>query len=681
MKRAALILVLLGCLVAPQAVQGHSLVRPGNGLVSYLSEDATSLNTLTVRPDGARIEFHDPTVDGGIDPGPCTPGALAGGFIIQVFCPAAGVQRVRLDLGEREDSALVTAAVPASVLGGPGADKLTAGPLGDEVAGDEGDDALDGGAGDDLLDGGPGADSIVGGPGADTLLARDGIADSISCGDGADQVDADTLDQVDPSCEAVTRTFTPSPSGSAGDEPGPPKVEVGAVTTQSPGGSRRIEVVATTSEPGALSASGFFSIDGLSRPVQVKRREIAVGGAGAILSYRVPKARWERARRALSAGRKVSLRLGVVATDLAGNTSKRRAPRVRVTLGSGDGGAAKPVGAGAVARHPEPSDVDGDEVKNEVDNCPTVKNGSQINTDLGFTPTTPAPAPPEPAPPTPMPSGDANGDACDPDDDADGVNDVDGSGARLDNCRFDRNPAQLDDLNFPGGYGDVCPPIDTDGDGVIDDEDNCDTTMNPGQADLDSDDKGDVCDTDDDDDTIVDAGDLCPRTWSNPQVDLNGDGIVNWRDQSDRDGDGIGSECDADEPAIVPPGGKAPPDTTPPEAKARASGTRRIAQLEAGIIVRITCSEACTTTSELAVSRAVARRLDLGRDRILARGSAELDGAGSTYAFLRAGAATRRAIARAGGIRARLETGIVDRAGNPVSVGHAVVLGSPARNE
>ena len=40
----------------------------------YLSQDATSLNTLTVRSVGNEIEFRDPTVDGGADIGPCRPG-------------------------------------------------------------------------------------------------------------------------------------------------------------------------------------------------------------------------------------------------------------------------------------------------------------------------------------------------------------------------------------------------------------------------------------------------------------------------------------------------------------------------------------------------------------------------------------------------------------------------------
>ena len=63
-----------------------------------------------------------------MDPGTCTPGELSPeACIVQTFCPADGVRRVRIDLGEREDSASVAVAIPATVLGGSGADRVTGG--------------------------------------------------------------------------------------------------------------------------------------------------------------------------------------------------------------------------------------------------------------------------------------------------------------------------------------------------------------------------------------------------------------------------------------------------------------------------------------------------------------------------------------------------------------------------
>ena len=78
--------------------------------------------------------------------------------------------------------------------------------------------------------------------------------------------------------------------------------------------------------------------------------------------------------------------------------------------------------------------------------------------------------------------------------------------------------------------------LDTDGDGVTDDGDNCPATANPDQADSDGDGVGDACDT-------------CS---SDPMNDADGDGIcgnvdncpaIANADQADADGDGRGDAC------------------------------------------------------------------------------------------------------------------------------------------
>jgi PKD repeat protein len=55
---------------------------------------------------------------------------------------------------------------------------------------------------------------------------------------------------------------------------------------------------------------------------------------------------------------------------------------------------------------------------------------------------------------------------------------------------------------------------DTDGDGVIDDEDNCSERDNPDQEDLDDDGKGDICDTDTDGDGVMNVDDDFPEDGS-----------------------------------------------------------------------------------------------------------------------------------------------------------------------
>ena len=268
----------LGALL-PASALAHSLVRPAGAVVSYLSADATSLNSLVVRTSGNRIEFRDESVDGGMDPGNCTPGDLGqNSWIIQTFCPLGGVQRVRVDLGDREDKATLSLPVSATVLAGSGADSVIAGGASDELSGGEGNDTLDGGGGDDVISGDQGVDSLAGGPGADGITTRDGEPDRVACGDGADTVDADTLDTVAVDCESVTRTPTGPPAGAGADDGRPPRVDVGAPTLQRLGRSRQVRVYATSSERGALSASGALEVGWPRAADQEGRREAREGG-------------------------------------------------------------------------------------------------------------------------------------------------------------------------------------------------------------------------------------------------------------------------------------------------------------------------------------------------------------------------------------------------------------------
>jgi hypothetical protein len=626
----------LGALL-PASALAHSLVRPAGAVVSYLSADATSLNSLVVRTSGNRIEFRDESVDGGMDPGNCTPGELGrNSWIIQTFCPLGGVQRVRVDLGDREDTATLSLPVSATVLAGSGADSVTAGDASDEVSGGDGNDTLDGGGGDDVMSGDQVVDSLAGGPGADGITTRDGESDRVACGDGSDTVDADTLDTVAADCESVTRTATAPPAGAGADDGRPPQVDVGAPTLQRLGRSRQVHVYATSSERGALSASGALEVAGLALPIKkIAAKRVRVGGGGVVLTYRLRGRHWREARRALGRGRSVVVRLGVVATDLAGQSSRRDAPPIRLAMGRGRAGAA------LAAHHPEPGDVDGDEVRDEVDNCPNHKNGSQLDTDR-----------------------DGQGDVCDADDDNDGV--PDGG----DNCRLDENPGQED--ADADGYGDACPPTHSDSDGIIDDNDNCDVVANPDQTDIDGDDRGDVCDNDDDGDDFDDIYDNCPTVYNIEPTDTNGDGLIN--DQQDNDGDGVGTACDPNESVVGGPGRGGTNDTRRPRLAMRVARRQRLAAVRAGLVVRVRCSEACGATVELNVSRRLARRLGLRRTTTLAGGSARLQAAGTTYVFVRFDRRATRRLFRMPTVRSKLTAGAVDPAGNRRIMSQPVAL-------
>lgn len=74
--------------------------------------------------------------------------------------------------------------------------------------------------------------------------------------------------------------------------------------------------------------------------------------------------------------------------------------------------------------------------------------------------------------------------------------------------------------------------VDRDADGLLDDEDNCPTTPNTIQSDIDDDGYGDDCDDDKDGDAVPNAIDNCPTEY-NPR-------------QEDFDGDGDGNACDPD---------------------------------------------------------------------------------------------------------------------------------------
>jgi YD repeat-containing protein len=157
------------------------------------------------------------------------------------------------------------------------------------------------------------------------------------------------------------------------------------------------------------------------------------------------------------------------------------------------------------------------------DNCSSFPNASQANFD-----------------------GDPAGDACDADDDNDGVADA------ADNCVYQVNPEQAD--HDGDGLGDACD-ADLDGDGVANAADNCAFAANPDQFDFDQDGLGDVCDADLDGDGVANGSDNCVQLPNPDQLDFDGDGLGDACDPDD-DGDGVADAADC---APLSAGASGPP--------------------------------------------------------------------------------------------------------------------------
>ena len=167
-------------------------------------------NTLTVTLDGGNYTFTDTTATVTLVDPQCTQTGPN-----TVTCPAAGVTRLEIRLGDLDDTAVVTPDTPSLMLGEEGGDDLTGGGGQDQLDGGDGEDTLKGSAGNDevnaesvgvfldevaglrnQLDGGPGDDTMNGGGGQDTVQGGTGN-DTIRGWAGADTLDGgDDTDAV-----------------------------------------------------------------------------------------------------------------------------------------------------------------------------------------------------------------------------------------------------------------------------------------------------------------------------------------------------------------------------------------------------------------------------------------------------------------------------------------------------
>ena len=239
---------------------GSTVTRSGAGL--YVRAAGASTDDLRVAFEGGRYRFTNPA-------SPLAPGdGCTAVNANEVTCDGAGVTRLRVDTGHRNDVITVAPSVTIATIlnAGEGNDRITGGAGADVIDGGVGADMIIGGAGSDTatyesrtaaqpvevsldnqrndggaadvsgalkddvrverVSGGLGADTLVGndsaniltgGGGADTLEARGGadrvgadddeVDASIDCGAGSDRatVDATPADPAATACESVTR--------------------------------------------------------------------------------------------------------------------------------------------------------------------------------------------------------------------------------------------------------------------------------------------------------------------------------------------------------------------------------------------------------------------------------------------------------------------------------------------
>ena len=335
-------------LAAPASASAHSLVRVEQGQLRYISADTTSLNNVTIRDTGSAYRITDPTVDGGMDAGPCTPLQVdSNGFITEVECSKSGISALRVDIGERNDTAKVEVSLPSTILGGPGNDTLDGTGDKDVINGEDGNDSITaeggedtitGGAGDDSIDAGDGADVLHGGAGTDTLKAgegdddirsRDGVPDTVDCAGGADAVAADESDGIPPeaACEKVER-------GAGTPDSGQPESTVVKADRVAPllrlGGAvrqraQRVWILVVASESGTTEVACTIRAGGKRYRLRAKTVVIAVDGAGARVTFSLPA----RVRAAVRRGG-ATARFTVRARDRAGNRSPPSVRTVRL---------------------------------------------------------------------------------------------------------------------------------------------------------------------------------------------------------------------------------------------------------------------------------------------------------------------------------------------------------------
>jgi hypothetical protein len=314
-----LVLAAAALLVSAPAASAHGVIRIAGGELVYLSDDSSSASQLEITADLVQIRVSDPGSVGGIQaPSSCSEQRVDDrGYTIEWTCPAAGVVRIGAETGPSEDSAVVRGGLPVRLHGDSGADALRTADAGDVLRGRDGNDTLDSAGGDDQLEPGPGADAVSAGAGADIVSAADGERDAIACGEGADRAVVDQLDAVEPDCETVERSSVAPPAVAAEGDTAAPRLTVRAASRQRAG---RARLRATSGEAGRIDVSAYLERRGIRTRLTPVHRTVRAGHPVTI-----------RLGRKKGQSPHSTLVVTVVATDRAGNASRPKTVRIRLT--------------------------------------------------------------------------------------------------------------------------------------------------------------------------------------------------------------------------------------------------------------------------------------------------------------------------------------------------------------
>jgi Ca2+-binding RTX toxin-like protein len=189
----AIVGVIVGALLVPALAQAGT-ASESSGTLSFVAASGETNAVSITRMQAGFFAFYRVHDSGAplTAQSPCTQVNAN-----DANCPIGGITLIRATLGDGNDSAAVSATIPANLNGGLGddvlagtaqADVLTGGPTSckllpcpgsdnDILHGGLGNDSLSGGVGNDVLDGGPGPSGSF--TDDDTIAGKGGTADSV----------------------------------------------------------------------------------------------------------------------------------------------------------------------------------------------------------------------------------------------------------------------------------------------------------------------------------------------------------------------------------------------------------------------------------------------------------------------------------------------------------------------